>query len=80
MARIQGGSPEEAGVISRALFGAIRKQMGRLMETWPIVAHAPSILRGWAAFEWFLDRSRRVDAKLKRLACLKVSVMIGCPG
>ena len=80
MARIPGVPAENAGLVSRYLFDAIRKQMGRLMETWPIVAHAPSVMRGWIAFEWFLDRSRRVDAKLKRLACLKVSVMVGCPG
>lgn len=80
MARISGVPGQEAGMVSRTLFGLIRRQAGRLMETWPIVAHSPSIMRGWVAFEWFLARSRRVDATLKRLACLKVSVMVGCPG
>ncbi len=80
MARIDGVPTESAGWVGRVLLGAIRKRTGRLMETWPIVAHAPSVMRGWMALEYFFDRSRRVDAKLKRLACLKVSVMIGCPG
>ena len=80
MARMPGVPEARAGLTARFIFGAIRRQVGRLTETWPIVAHAPQILRGWVAFEWFLDRSRHVDAKLKRLAQLEVSVIVGCPG
>ena len=79
MARMPGVSEEEVGPIGRLLLRTLR-QAGRLSETWPIVAHAPGILKGWMAAEWFLDRTRRVPPRLRKLAELKVAVMVGCPG
>lgn len=79
MARMDGVPEERADFVARFLFRAIRKQVGKVGDTWKIVAHAPGLLRGWAAMEWFLDRASGVDSKLKRLAQLKVALMVGCP-
>jgi hypothetical protein len=68
------------GWVGRLLLRAVQRRAGRLTETWPIVAHAPGILKGWAAEEFFLDRTRRVEPRLRKLAELKVAVMVGCPG
>ena len=77
--RLEGVPEREAGITARLLFRTMRRRMGKLVETWPIAAHAPGIMRGWALFEWHLDRAHSVDARLKKLAALKVSVLVGCP-
>ncbi len=79
MARMKGVPEDRADFVSRFLFKAIRKRSGKLGDSWQIAAHAPGILRGWLAMEWFLERTNRVDAKLARLAKLKVALMVGCP-
>ena len=79
MARIPGVPEHRAGFGTRLLLRAIRKRAGKLVETWPIVAHVPGILKGWTLQEWFLDRAREVEPKLRKLAELKVAVLVGCP-
>ncbi len=79
MARMAGARREKTPWTARLLLGAIRRRMGRLPETWPIVAHVPKLLRGWSLWELHLDRARHLDPKLRRLAELKVALMVGCP-
>ena len=78
MARMEGVGPARRSLITELLLWGIRRRLGRLSETWPIVAHRPGILRWWGAFEMALQRSRLVDEKLKTLAQLKVSALVGC--
>jgi hypothetical protein len=79
MARIYGVEEHRAGPVARAIFREVRRQAGKLSETFPILAHAPSVLRGWTAFEFFMGRAHAVEPKLRKLAELKAAVMIGCP-
>lgn len=80
MARMQGVDESRAGPILRWFFGNLRGRMnGKLAETWPIMAHNSNVMRGWAMQELFLDRARDLDAKLRKLVELKVSLMVGCP-
>jgi AhpD family alkylhydroperoxidase len=65
--------------ITRYLLNAIQKRAGRLVETWPILAHKPRILRGMSLMELHLGGGHVVDEKLRKLAELKVSLMVGCP-
>jgi hypothetical protein len=60
-------------------FWATRRKVGRLADTWPIVAHAPKLLRGWGIWEMHLLGSQAVNPKLRKLAELKVALMVGCP-
>lgn len=78
MARIPGVSRERAGLTARLTWAAIRRRLGKVPETWPIVAHRPWLLRGWGFFELALDRCRLVDAKLEELAQIKTSMLVGC--
>jgi 4-carboxymuconolactone decarboxylase len=80
MARIHGLSPERASLTARLAYRSIRRRLGKLSETWPIAAHCPWVLRGWGAFELALERSRFVEPKLKALAEIKTSMLVGCPG
>ncbi len=79
MARIEGIAERNAGVIGRYLINAVRRRTGKLPATWLIVARVPAVHRAWAMKEYFLDKSRLVDARTKRLASLKTSLLIGCP-
>ena len=79
MARLQGIKETDAGLIGRYLMNAVRKLMGKLPETWPIVARVPNVHRAWAMAEYFLDRSQLVDKRYKSLASLKTSLLVGCP-
>ncbi len=79
MSRMPGVSDQEASWISRILFRAIRRRVGRVSDTWRIVAHQPGLLLGWSLHELSFDRARRVERRLRTLAQLKVAVLIGCP-
>ena len=79
MARLRTNTDQEAGVVGRYLLNQVRRIMGKLPDTWGIVARVPNVHRAWAAKEFFLDRSRLVEKRLKSLASLKTSMVIGCP-
>ncbi len=80
MPHMPGVTDPEASWIARLIFRAIRRRVGRLSDTWRIAAHAPGLLLGWALHEAALERARTVDHRLRTLAQLKTSVLIGCPG
>jgi hypothetical protein len=77
---MRGVSTREAGWVTRLIFRGIRRRVGHVAETWPIAAHAPGLLLGWALHELSFERSRAVDRRLRTLAQLKVAVLVGCPG
>ena len=78
MARIEGVPPQRASLTARLAWRSIQRRLGKVSDTWRIVAHHPWVMRGWGAFELALDRSRLVDAKLKALAEIKASMRVGC--
>jgi len=80
MVRMAGVTDSEANWISRLIFQGIRRRAGRLSETWRIAAHAPGLLVGWVLHELALERSRRIERRLRTLAQIKAAVLIGCPG
>ncbi len=45
-----------------------------------IKSHAPLIMFGEFVYEICLMRSKRVDTKLKELAAMRASSLVGCPG
>jgi hypothetical protein len=79
MARIDGLTPQRASWWQRLGFWYARRRLGKIPEPMAVSAHQPWIYGGYAAFELALDRSRRAPAKLKALAALKSSALVGCP-
>ena len=79
MARIQGNKREKAGLITRILYWALNRRLGRISEMWQITAHSPKLLLGKGFFELLLDRSYLVDRRIRKLAEIKASMLIGCP-
>lgn len=80
MARLAGVTDRDATWVARLVFRGIRRRVGRLADTWRIAAQMPGLLLGWILHELALDRARGVDRRLRTLAQLKTSVLIGCPG
>ena len=79
MARIQGIAEEKAGWLLRTLNWLVRRRLGRTIEPFAIMGHHPKLLAGSAAMDLALDRSRRLEARLKELAQIKAATLIGCP-
>jgi hypothetical protein len=46
---------------------------------WQITAHSPKLLLARGIFELLLDRSYLVDRRIRKLAEIKASMLIGCP-
>lgn len=79
MARIEGIGKRKATLISRVLFWAARRRLGRVPEMWEIVAQVPRLHFGRGVFELLLDGSHLVPHRLRRLADVKTAMLIGCP-
>ncbi len=79
MARIQGVDESKASWLTRFVYLQARKRLGKVPEPLKVTAHHPAIFKGNGAFEFALERSRLVQNKLKALAEIKASTMVGCP-
>jgi hypothetical protein len=62
----------------RALLRVLRRKK-RPMETVRLLRQRPALLLGVNAFETALLASGRVDGRIKALASIKTSALIGCP-
>jgi len=78
MARIKGVTGKQASGVTRMLFWVANQRLGRVSEMWEITAHVPRLHLGRGIFELLLDRSSRVDRRLRRLADIKTAMIIGC--
>ena len=79
MARIEGVPENRAGLLTRLSYRFARRRLGQLPEPLTVVARHPWVFRGYGAFEMAMERSRRVDLRLKVLADIKSAALIGCP-
>ena len=78
MARIDGASRHQAGLLGRFAYWLSKRRLGKVPEPLAVAALHRWILRGYVGYEFALDRSRLVDPRLKALASLKVATLIGC--
>ena len=79
MSRIPGVPTTKASLFTKIAYWFSKRRVGKIMEPLAVTAHHPTILRGYGAYEFYLDRARLVDARLKALASLKAAALIGCP-
>jgi AhpD family alkylhydroperoxidase len=66
------------GLFVRETYRQTRKRFERDLEPGGVAAHHKGILAGMVGFELALERSHRVDEKLKALAETKAALMVGC--
>ena len=78
MARIEGLSDADAGLIKRIGFRVTKKKLGKVPEPQRIMSLSSGVLMAAGGFEMGFGRAKRVDESLKTLASIKVASMIGC--
>ncbi len=79
MARIDGKSDGDAGLLTRAVFrGAKARAAGRVPEPLRIMAHSPAVMWSAGLFELGIARAKSVPPALKGLAQIKVASLVGC--
>ena len=79
MARIAPARPRGLDPIRRLTFRWARRMYGRALEPTQVVAHHRPLLMGYCAIALAGERfSRSVDDRLKYLAMIRASQLIGC--
>ena len=78
MARIDGISDADAGLIVRQVYKSAKKLRGEVPDPLRLYAHSKPVLFAVGAFETAWGKASRVDPVLKDLCQLKVSAMVGC--
>ena len=78
MARVKGVSDSDAGMVTRAVYGAARRSVGQVPDPLRIMALNPAVMFASGGFEVAIGKATSLDQGLKDLASLKVSTLIGC--
>lgn len=78
MARIQGVPSDTRNPVLRAIFAIVRRRFGRPVEPLQGYARNGAVLAAMTALEVGMERARRLDARLKQLAELRVAALVGC--
>jgi hypothetical protein len=78
MARIEGVSDAEAGLVTRGMYRGAKRIAGRVPDPLRIMAHSQPVMWADAMFELALGRAHAVPARLKALASIKSAALIGC--
>jgi len=69
----------QGGLLVKAAYRFSLKRFGKVLDPLKVMSHHNAILFGSAAFEMALERAKKVDARLKELAQIKVAALVGCP-
>ena len=78
MARIEGVSDAQAGLLTRGVFSGAKRVAGQVPEPLRLMAHSKPVMWADAIFELALQRANTVPPRLKALAGIKTAAMIGC--
>jgi AhpD family alkylhydroperoxidase len=65
--------------VARRAFAVSRRRFGHVIGPLAVIAHHPLLLAGYSAFELALERSDRIDPRLRELGALRAATMTGCP-
>ena len=79
MARIVGVPRTTKNPLLRLIFWYAHRRFGRDVAPLSGYATNPAVLAASLALEIGMERARRVDARLKKLAELRVAAVVGCP-
>jgi len=79
MDRVVGVEAEKAGWITKLLYRALVKRIGRVPKSKTLAAHHTPTLLATTWMDSVCGAARTVPLSLKELAQLKVAMMVGCP-
>lgn len=77
--RLLGVTDERAGWLARFVFWITKRKVGRDWEPLRVAAHDPAVLHAVVGFEAGWARARALPARLRVLASIKTSALVGCP-
>ncbi len=77
--RIKEMSQDSGGLPVKVAYWFSRKRFRRIVSPVKVICHHSWVLLGSWAFEMAFERSKKVDARLKELALIKVAALVGCP-
>ncbi len=79
MERVTGVSASQANWVTRYLYRAIVKRIGRVPKSKTLAAHHTPTLLATTWMDSVCAAARNVAPSLKELVQLKVAAMVGCP-
>jgi hypothetical protein len=77
--RIKGLEKREVSWTIRWMYGAMKRQFGKVLTPFTVMARRPPVAFGFMVANIFIEASKGVPAPLKRLVCLRSAQLIGCP-
>lgn len=78
MTRIRGVPEKETNLLGRFAYRFSRRRFGEIPEPVRVTAHHRNLLLGMGVMELAIDRSDLMDGRLKKLAEIKVALVVGC--
>lgn len=79
MPRIQGVDAKHAPLSVRFIYWMTRRYLKRVPQGTTILAHDPKLLRNFTRMNLYSEAEGTLPKRFKRLAMLKVAMMVGCP-
>ncbi len=79
MARIEGIGDKQANLLTRSMYSAVRRKIGRVPEPVRISAHQGRLLAALGGMEMAQEAMHSVEPVIKALAGIKTAMLIGCP-
>jgi hypothetical protein len=79
MERAIGVSTSQAGWITKLVYRALKKRLGRLSKSKTLVAHHTPTLLATTWMDAVCASGRTVPFAIKELVQLKVATLVGCP-
>ncbi len=77
--RIEEMSQGKGGLLVKVAYWFSLKRFGKIADPVKVMCRHIWVLLGSGAFEMVVERSKKVDTRLKELAQIKVAALIGCP-
>jgi hypothetical protein len=78
MARLDGVSDDDAGLVTGQIFKASVKKFGTVAEPLRLMAHSKPVMYADIMFELAWDKAKNLDRVVRDLCQLKVAAMVGC--
>lgn len=79
MPKIDPVPPEQAGWILKSANRYAKKRLGKELEPSAVLGHNSTVLAAYGVYEMASGRAKRVPTRIKTLASIKASMLVGCP-
>ncbi len=77
--RIRGLEKHEARWTIRWVYGAMKRQFGKVLTPYTVMAHRPRVAFASLVASICIEFSKGIPDSLKRIVCLRAAQLIGCP-